>query len=417
MTAGETIRALLRAAWVSFSDACDALVLRVVAAAARGWQWFTAAPHALHGLAVTRILIGVAIFGETASNSITRDYSYGATWTGQFSAPSTDFVTFIPYSWVWMAAAHPAGLAVLFGVVAGAAVMLILGVGTRAAILVLLIFWVGLSQLTTFTADQSDNLIRIALTLLFFTDASSAFTFRRHRPRRRPRSVLRHAAHNGALAALGAQVCFIYAAGGLYKAGGQAWAQGWAIYDPLHVKQFSIWPELADLVTAWGPGVAIATTLTVLVQTAFPVLLLTGWTRRAALIIILGFHIGIGVLMGLPWFSISAVAIDAVFVRERTWQRARARLRIARTRTEHILAHDRPTEPSSDLFPTPAPAPIPVVLAAESATDRNRVADARARRLQQRRDRARRTVRVGADPDLDPDRTVRSTIPDSEPTR
>lgn len=413
MTAVGTARTLLRAAWVSFSDACDSLVVRAVAAAGRAWGWFTAAPHALHGLAATRILLGVAIFGETVSNFLTRDYSYGATWTGQFSAPSTDFVTFFPYFWVWLVAAHPAGLAVLFGVVAGAALMLILGVGTRAAILALLIFWVGLSQLTTFTADQSDNLIRIALTLLFFTEAGSAFTVRRRHPQRRTRSALGNAAHNGALAALGAQVCFIYAAGGLYKAGGQAWAQGWAIYEPLHVKQFSTWPEFADLLTAWGPGIALITTLTVLVQTAFPVLLLTGWTRRAALIIILGFHIGIGVLMGLPWFSISAVAIDAVFIRERTWQRALATFRAARNRTEHILAHDRPTETSSDLTPVHPRSPIAVTLAAESPTHRNRVAHARARRLQQRRNGTRRTIRI----DSHADRNLRSTIPDSEPTR
>ncbi|QZQ53677.1 HTTM domain-containing protein (plasmid) [Curtobacterium sp. TC1] len=413
MTVAGTIQALLRAAWVSFSDACDAVVSRVVTATAQAWAWFTAAPHALHGLAVTRILLGVAIFGEMVSNSFTRDYSYGAKWTGQFAAPSTDFVTFFPYAWVWLAASHPAGLALLFGVVAGAAVMLILGVGTRVAIITLLILWVGLGQLTTFTADQSDNLIRIALTLLFFTDPSSAFTVRQQRPLNCPRSALQNAAHNGALAALGAQVCFIYAAGGLYKAGGQAWAQGWAIYDPLHVKQFSTWPELADLVTAWGPGVALMTTLTVLVQMTFPVLLLTGWTRRAALIVLLGFHIGIGILMGLPWFSISAVAIDAVFIRERTWQRALATLRAARYRTEHILAHDRPTDSPSELSPAQRPAPIPVVLTAESTTHRNRVAHARARRLQQRRDRSRRTVRIG----FHSDGNALSAVPDSGTTR
>src|SRR5690606_11896248 len=35
---------------------------------------------------------------------------------------------------------------------------------------------------------------------------------------------------------------------------------------------------------------------------------------------ICGFHIGIAVLMGLPWFSLAMIAVDAVFVRDSTWR-------------------------------------------------------------------------------------------------
>ncbi|MBT1547076.1 HTTM domain-containing protein [Curtobacterium aurantiacum] len=339
---------LVRSGWEWFSAQCDATVVWAVTIARQGWRWFTGAPHARHGLAVARILLGVAILGELVSNAPTRGYSYGATWTGQFSTPTTTFVTFFPYDWIWLIAAHPAGLTALFIIASFAATALILGLCSRIAILVLLTVWVGLSQLTVFTADQSDNLIRIALTFLLFTDADVVFAVRRARPPR-VRSIIRNAAHNGALIALGAQVCFIYAAGGLYKAGGQAWTQGWAIYDPLQVKQFSTWPEAAHLLTAWAPGVAVLTTVTVLVQTCFPVLLLTTWTRRLALIVVLGFHIGIGVLMGLPWFSISALALDAIFIREQTWRSITAACRSIYDRTGRPRPHDRthphPTAP------------------------------------------------------------------------
>lgn len=46
-----------------------------------------------------------------------------------------------------------------------------------------------------------------------------------------------------------------------------------------------------------------------------------------ALIGILGFHIGIAVLMGLPWFSLTMVAIDAIFIRDRTWSAMHRRVR------------------------------------------------------------------------------------------
>ena len=39
-----------------------------------------------------------------------------------------------------------------------------------------------------------------------------------------------------------------------------------------------------------------------------------------ALLGILGFHIGIGVLMGLPWFSLTMIAVDAIFIRDATWK-------------------------------------------------------------------------------------------------
>lgn len=50
-------------------------------------------------------------------------------------------------------------------------------------------------------------------------------------------------------------------------------------------------------------------------------MLLTRPTRLIGLVGILSFHIGIGVLMGLPWFSLTMIAIDSIFIRDRTWAR------------------------------------------------------------------------------------------------
>lgn len=73
--------------------------------------------------------------------------------------------------------------------------------------------------------------------------------------------------------------------------------------------------------TAWAP---VATTLawgSIILQLAFPFMLLRRPTRIFALVGILGFHIGIGVLMGLPWFSLTMIAVDAIFIRDATWRR------------------------------------------------------------------------------------------------
>ena len=291
-----------------------------------GYDWFVGSLHALHGSAAARILIGVSIFGLVTSNFSSRGYSYGAAWTEQFRVPPTSFAAMFPFVEIWKWAATPAGLTSVFIVVIVASVGLILGFATQISIIALLVFWVALSQLTTYTADQSDNLIRIALTFLLISQSHRVWSVDSWIRSRRERSVapagqVATVAHNVAVVALMCQICFVYVSGGLYKAGGQAWAGGWAIYDPLHVKQFSTWPELADLVTTFGPAVAFATSLTVLVQTLFPLMLLNTWSRRIALVVMVFFHIGIGVFMGLPWFSLSTLALDALFIRESTWKR------------------------------------------------------------------------------------------------
>lgn len=55
-------------------------------------------------------------------------------------------------------------------------------------------------------------------------------------------------------------------------------------------------------------------------------MLLSRPTRVIALIGILSFHIGIGVMMGLPWFSLTMIAIDSIFIRDRTWSAMQTRI-------------------------------------------------------------------------------------------
>lgn len=90
--------------------------------------------------------------------------------------------------------------------------------------------------------------------------------------------------------------------------------------------RFGTWPVLSDLVTTWGPIAVIAGWGSIILQMAFPFLLLSRPTRVFALIGILGFHIGIAVLMGLPWFSLTMVAIDSIFIRDRTWSAMQRRI-------------------------------------------------------------------------------------------
>ena len=303
-----------------------------VAAFVSDWLWN--GKKALYGLAVTRILFGVTALGLLAANFGTRLYTFGpgSAWNGEMANPVSDF----PKIWVFSAFHAVMGNGVaytaLYLFLAALAVLFVLGWRFRIVLPVFFCLWVGFIEANDMVGDQGDNMFRIALLLLFFADPAARWSLD---ARRRARSgewfapgsqpaLLGTVFHNLALVALTAQVCFVYASGALFKAGGSPWEQGYAVYDPLHTMRFGTWPVLSDLVTTWGPMVVAASWGSIILQVAFPLALLTRPTRLIALAGILSFHIGIAVLMGLPWFSLTMIAIDAIFIRDRTWQRMSA---------------------------------------------------------------------------------------------
>src|SRR5699024_8861139 len=94
---------------------------------------------------------------------------------------------------------------------------------------------------------------------------------------------------------------------------------GTAVYYPLQSVAYGPFPRIADLLTHFALPVVIATYATVLAQIAFPFLLFHRVTRRFALVILLGMHLSIAVLMGLPFFSGIMASADAVLVSGTTW--------------------------------------------------------------------------------------------------
>lgn len=311
----------------------------------QGETWILDDKRASYGIAVTRILLGTMMLGLMLTNFSTRFYTWGAgmAWSGQFAFPANDFMKLWPFTMFHDQAQNPFLFTVLYLIAIALAVSFAIGYRTRLSQFFLFFFWVAMVESNSNVNDQSDNLTRIALMVMFFAAPGDRWSIDARRRRRADEKAERdgtHAGflvrwwrfqrvipeqytnilHNFAIIALACQVSFIYVSGGLYKAGGAPWSGGTAIYDPIHVTQFGPWPELSDFVTAWGPGVAFATVLTLMVQVSFPLLLMRRGTRIFALIVMLSFHIGIAVLMGLPWFSLAMIAIDAIFIRDLTYR-------------------------------------------------------------------------------------------------
>ncbi|MEV8268320.1 HTTM domain-containing protein [Microbacterium sp. NPDC076911] len=307
----------------------------------RAEDWAFDSKKALYGFAIVRIISGVTILGFLATNFSTRYYSYGSgsAWSAEGVIPVSAFSTMPIFDIVHRFAYNDLAFSALYGLLAVLAVLLIVGYRFRLVLPALFVLWVGLLEQTSLFGDMSDNLSRIVLFFLFFTGAADVWSLDARRRRRwahggssawfmrvvRNQPVLPpwipNLVHNAALAMLIYQICLVYFTGGFYKLAGESWREGIAVWYPLQVSVFSTFPEITGPLLNWGPLVAAATLGTVLVQIWFPWMLLNRWSRILALVVIMVFHVAIGILMGLFWFSLWMVALDAVLIRDVSYQR------------------------------------------------------------------------------------------------
>lgn len=328
--AGNVLAAAVRAVPVAVAGFVCMLVTNIEG-------WLLDSKKASYGVAVARILLGVAALGILASNFSTRLYTWGAggAWSGDLASPRSDFPRIWLFSAFQSVRDSAAGFTLLYLLVAVLAVLVVLGYRVRIVIPAFLILWIGLVELQDMVGDQGDNMFRIAFIALLFADTGRRWSLdaRRRAKAADTGSIGRrlisggrilpewctNLSHNLAVVVLACQICMVYTSGALFKSGGIPWQNGTAIYDPLSTARFGTWPELTHLVTAWGPLVGFLSIGSVLFQAVFAGALLNTWTRRLVLIAMLGFHAGIGLLMGLPWFSLTMVAVDAIFIRDVSW--------------------------------------------------------------------------------------------------
>ncbi|WTW96204.1 HTTM domain-containing protein [Streptomycetaceae bacterium NBC_01309] len=128
------------------------------------------------------------------------------------------------------------------------------------------------------------------------------------------RAALVAAMHHCALLVIAAQVCIIYAAAGLFKVQGKTWQDGTAMHYALNLEYFQPFPALSGVVDGgevWGTALAY---LTVFTQVGFAFLVFAKRAKYAVIAIMLGMHLGIAVLLGLPAFSAAMALGDLVFL-------------------------------------------------------------------------------------------------------
>ncbi|WP_326689222.1 MULTISPECIES: HTTM domain-containing protein [unclassified Streptomyces] len=218
-------------------------------------------------------------------------------------------------------------------------VLFMLGWRTRFVSVAFAVIVVSLHARTIFMTDGGDNLILLMSVYLCFTACGRRWSLdaRKHRlhsgaagtglpslaeissrwhqlgiTRRRLVTLI----HNCGMLVIAAQICLLYGAAGLYKVQGSFWADGTALHYVLNLDLFRPWPALSAMVDRQPTFLTVVGYLTVLIQVAFPCLLFSR-VKYALLPMLLGMHLGIAVLMGLPYFSASMIVADAVFLPDR----------------------------------------------------------------------------------------------------
>ncbi|MFJ6851409.1 HTTM domain-containing protein [Streptomyces sp. NPDC091271] len=217
-------------------------------------------------------------------------------------------------------------------------VLFTLGWRTRIMSVLFAVVVVSFHARAIFMTDGGDNLILLMALYLVLTACGRRWSLDARRTRRAvaragtappapsksfwlrqlndARTTLTTAVHNCGLFVIAAQVCLLYGAAGLYKVQGASWGGGTAIHYVLNLELFQPWPALSHLVDQYPTVIAVASYVTVLLQVAFPFVLF-GRLKYPVLAMLLGMHIGIAVLMGLPLFSGAMIVADAAFLPDR----------------------------------------------------------------------------------------------------
>ncbi|MFC9852931.1 HTTM domain-containing protein [Streptomyces prasinus] len=217
--------------------------------------------------------------------------------------------------------------------------LFLLGWRTRAVSVLFAVVVVSFHARAIYMADGGDNLMVLMAVYLVFTACGQRWSLDARRTRLQAlagrtagprggdlrhhlgdaRIILTTVLHNCGMFVIAAQVCFLYGCAGLYKVQGLKWGDGTALHYVLNIDLFRPWPELSQMIAGHHVLIAVVGYLTVLVQVAFPFVLF-GRLKYPVLVLLLGMHVNIAVLMGLPLFSGAMIVADAAFLPDRFYR-------------------------------------------------------------------------------------------------
>jgi hypothetical protein len=291
----------------------------------RAVAWLTLEKHSTYGLAVTRMILGFIVASQLVVNWPDRHYTWGdgAAWTDAVRSGK---------SWPGFLGAFQQldgiGFDALYLVTIVFGTLMMVGFYTRLTTAMSLLLWMSLYVANPFVGSGGDAVLRMVMLYLVFTSAGRRWSVDAWLEGRRgtPRPLVTvpdwwsTTLHNLGMILIVHQVVMVYVGSALWKVQGALWKNGTAVYYPLQTDAYSPWHDLLRPAYALGPVIHGATFLAIVVQLFFPVLLIYRPTRLIGLVLITGMHLGIGIFMGIMYFSLVMIAVDMILVSDASWR-------------------------------------------------------------------------------------------------
>ncbi|MET0448562.1 MAG: HTTM domain-containing protein [Aeromicrobium sp.] len=297
---------------------------------ARAAGWLTDEKHSTYGLSVTRIILGFIVASQLLVNWADRHYTWG---DGSEWVASVRDVRGWPSFLGVFSQSGGVGFDLIYVATILFGTLMMLGVYTRASTFMTLFLWVSLYVSNPFVGSGGDAILRMVLLYMCFTDAGRHWSVdarireRRGQVRGLVPAWMSTTSHNLAMILIVHQIVMVYLASSFWKLQSAVWKDGTAVYFPLQTDAYSPWNDVLHPLYASSTFIAGATYTAIVVQLFFPVLLIYRPTRFVALVAITFMHLGIGLLMGIMYFSLVMIAVDMILVSDRTWARVQDLIR------------------------------------------------------------------------------------------
>lgn len=208
-----------------------------------------------------------------------------------------------------------------------AALLFTLGYKTRLISIINFIFLYSLHQQNPIILDGGHNIMIITLIYLFFVKTNAYFSIDKFiNSTKKKENLYVNIVHNFGVLSIIIQFCILYLNSALYKVMGEYWQNGTAIYYILQVDEFNL-PWLTDLIISSDILIVFITYSTILLQIAFPFMLLNKFTKYIALSLIVPLHLAIAFAMGLITFSLTMIIMDMILISDGDYKRVYAFLK------------------------------------------------------------------------------------------
>lgn len=285
--------------------------------------WLSAEKRSLYGVAITRIILGFIVWSQLALNWADRHYTWGdgASWTDPVQGANAWPSVFGAFDQL-----HGVAFDVVYVATIGFGLLMMLGVYARASTIMTLLLWMSLYVTNPFVGSGGDAVLRMVLLYMCFTDSGRRLSVdaRRAATRGQVRPLapawLSTVLHNVAIVLIVHQVVMVYVGSAYWKLMSSKWRDGTATYYPLQTEAYSPWVDVIAPLSGSAPIIQAATWSAIVVQLMFPVMMLYRPTRMLGLVTVTAMHLGIGVFMGIMYFSLVMIAVDMMLVSDSSWR-------------------------------------------------------------------------------------------------